>query len=304
MVKKMKIIVNNEIEGERLDKAAALKSGISRGLIQDMINDGHVLVNGKGEKNKYILKLNDVIEIIKREPKSLELEAKDLNIEIVYEDDDVAVVYKPEGMVVHPANGNNEGTLVNGLLYEMDINDTINDVKRPGIVHRIDKDTSGLLMIAKNDLALKSLSAQLKKHSCNRLYVALVYGEIAENKGRIDAPIGRDPLDRKKMAVVAGGKEAVTNFRVLERFKGFTLIECKLETGRTHQIRVHMKYIGHPLVGDKVYGPKRVIGETGQFLHAKTIGFVHPRTGEYMEFSHELPDYFLEKINELRAKNN
>lgn len=304
MVKKMKIIVNNEIEGERLDKAAALKSGISRGLIQDMINDGHVLVNGKGEKNKYILNLNDVIEIIKREPKSLELEAKDLNIEIVYEDDDVAVVYKPEGMVVHPANGNNEGTLVNGLLYEMDINDTINDVKRPGIVHRIDKDTSGLLMIAKNDLALKSLSAQLKKHSCNRLYVALVYGEIAENKGRIDAPIGRDPLDRKKMAVVAGGKEAVTNFRVLERFKGFTLIECKLETGRTHQIRVHMKYIGHPLVGDKVYGPKRVIGETGQFLHAKTIGFVHPRTGEYMEFSHELPDYFLEKINELRAKNN
>ena len=251
MVKKMKIIVNNEIEGERLDKAAALKSGISRGLIQDMINDGHVLVNGKGEKNKYILKLNDVIEIIKREPKSLELEAKDLNIEIVYEDDDVAVVYKPEGMVVHPANGNNEGTLVNGLLYEMDINDTINDVKRPGIVHRIDKDTSGLLMIAKNDLALKSLSAQLKEHSCNRLYVALVYGEIAENKGRIDAPIGRDPLDRKKMAVVAGGKEAVTNFRVLERFKGFTLIECKLETGRTHQIRVHMKYIGHPLVGDK-----------------------------------------------------
>ena len=186
----------------------------------------------------------------------------------------------------------------------MDINDTINDVKRPGIVHRIDKDTSGLLMIAKNDLALKSLSAQLKEHSCNRLYVALVYGEIAENKGRIDAPIGRDPLDRKKMAVVAGGKEAVTNFRVLERFKGFTLIECKLETGRTHQIRVHMKYIGHPLVGDKVYGPKRVIGETGQFLHAKTIGFVHPRTGEYMEFSHELPDYFLEKINELRAKNN
>lgn len=304
MVKKMKIIVNNEIEGERLDKAAALKSGISRGLIQDMINDGHVLVNGKGEKNKYILKLNDVIEIIKRESKSLELEAKDLNIEIVYEDDDVAVVYKPEGMVVHPANGNNEGTLVNGLLYEMDINDTINDVKRPGIVHRIDKDTSGLLMIAKNDLALKSLSAQLKEHSCNRLYVALVYGEIAENKGRIDAPIGRDPLDRKKMAVVAGGKEAVTNFRVLERFKGFTLIECKLETGRTHQIRVHMKYIGHPLVGDKVYGPKRVIGETGQFLHAKTIGFVHPRTGEYMEFSHELPDYFLEKINELRAKNN
>ena len=222
----MKIIVNKDIEGERLDKAAALKSGISRGIIQEMIDDGHVLVNGKSEKNKYILKQNDSIEIIRREPKPLELEAKDLNIEVVYEDEDVAVVYKPEGMVVHPANGNNDGTLVNGLLYEMDLNDTINDVKRPGIVHRIDKDTSGLLMIAKNDLALKSLSSQLKEHSCNRIYVALVYGEIAENKGRIEAPIGRDPQDRKKMAIVAGGKEAVTNFKVLERFKGFTLIEC------------------------------------------------------------------------------
>ena len=298
----MKIIVNKDIEGERLDKAAALKSGISRGIIQEMIDDGHVLVNGKSEKNKYILKQNDSIEIIRRKPKSLELEAKDLNIEVVYEDEDVAVVYKPEGMVVHPANGNNEGTLVNGLLYEMDLNDTINDVKRPGIVHRIDKDTSGLLMIAKNDLALKSLSSQLKEHSCNRIYVALVYGEIAENKGRIEAPIGRDPQDRKKMAIVAGGKEAVTNFKVLERFKGFTLIECKLETGRTHQIRVHMKYIGHPLVGDKVYGPNRIIGDTGQFLHAKTIGFKHPRTGKYMEFSHELPSYFIDKLTELRQK--
>lgn len=298
----MKIIVNKDIEGERLDKAAALKSGISRGIIQEMIDDGHVLVNGKSEKNKYILKQNDSIEIIRRKPKSLELEAKDLNIEVVYEDEDVAVVYKPEGMVVHPANGNNEGTLVNGLLYEMDLNDTINDVKRPGIVHRIDKDTSGLLMIAKNDLALKSLSSQLKEHSCNRIYVALVYGEIAENKGRIEAPIGRDPQDRKKMAIVAGGKEAVTNFKVLERFKGFTLIECKLETGRTHQIRVHMKYIGHPLVGDKEYGPKRIIGDTGQFLHAKTIGFKHPRTGKYMEFSHELPSYFIDKLTELRQK--
>lgn len=302
MVMIMKIIVNKDIEGERLDKAAALKSGISRGIIQEMIDDGHVLVNGKSEKNKYILKQNDSIEIIRRKPKSLELEAKDLNIEVVYEDEDVAVVYKPEGMVVHPANGNNEGTLVNGLLYEMDLNDTINDVKRPGIVHRIDKDTSGLLMIAKNDLALKSLSSQLKEHSCNRIYVALVYGEIAENKGRIEAPIGRDPQDRKKMAIVAGGKEAVTNFKVLERFKGFTLIECKLETGRTHQIRVHMKYIGHPLVGDKLYGPKRIIGDTGQFLHAKTIGFKHPRTGKYMEFSHELPSYFIDKLTELRQK--
>lgn len=298
----MKIIVTKEMEGERLDKFAAAQSGISRGVIQDMILDGHITVNGHLEKNKYIVKANDVLEIIKREPQSLELEAKDLNIEVVYEDEDVAVVYKPEGMVVHPANGNNDGTLVNGLLYEMDIKDTINDVRRPGIVHRIDKDTSGLLMIAKNDLALKGLSLQLKEHSCNRIYVALVYGEIVENKGRIEAPIGRDLQDRKKMAVVAGGKSAITNFRVLERFKGFTLVECKLETGRTHQIRVHMKYIGHPLVGDKVYGPKHVIGTTGQFLHAKTIGFIHPRTNEYLEFSHDIPQYFEQKLNELRQK--
>lgn len=298
----MKIVVSNEDLGQRLDKICSLKSDISRSTIQEMLKEGLILVNGKKEKNRYEVKLNDEIEITLREPKELDLKACDLNIEIVYEDNDVAVVYKPEGLVVHPANGNNEGTLVNGLLYAMEINDTINDVKRPGIVHRIDKDTSGLLMIAKNDIALKSLQAQLKEHSCNRVYIALVYGEIQENKGRIEAPISRDPEDRKKMAVVAGGKTAITNFKVLERFKGFTLIECKLETGRTHQIRVHMKYIGHPLVGDKVYGPKKTIGDTGQYLHAKTIGFVHPITNEYMEFSHDIPSYFNDKIEELRQK--
>ncbi len=292
--------ITKEQAGLRLDKVASEISGISRNTIQAMIDEGYVKVNGKTEKNKYLLKENDELEIQKREAKDLNLEALNLNIEIVYEDDYVAVVYKPEGMVVHPANGNDSNTLVNGLLYEMDLKDTINDVKRPGIVHRIDKDTSGLLMIAKNDLALKSLQKQLHEHSCNRVYVALVYGEITENKGRIEAPIGRDPVDRKKMAVVAGGKEAVTNFRVLERFKGFTLVECRLETGRTHQIRVHMKYIGHPLVGDIVYGPRKVIGTTGQFLHAKTIGFIHPFTQEYMEFSHDLPSYFIDKIEELR----
>ena len=286
----------------RLDKLMTDLLGISRGLSQSMIEDGTILVNNQIQKTKYKPQLGDVITVSDREPENLDLKAEDLDIKIIYEDDYVAVVYKPEGMVVHPANGNASGTLVNGLLHEMELNDSINDVIRPGIVHRIDKDTSGVLMIAKNDLAMASLQAQLKEHSCNRTYVALVYGVIEENKGRIEAPIGRDPEDRKKMAVVASGKPSITNFHVIERFKEYTLIECKLETGRTHQIRVHMKYIGHPLVGDKVYGPRRVIGDTGQFLHAKTIGFNHPKTNEYMEFSYPIPSYFEEKIKELRQK--
>ena len=316
MVKKMKIIVNNEIEGERLDKAAALKSGISRGLIQDMINDGHVLVNGKGEKNKYILKLNDVIEIIKREPKSLELEAKDLNIEIVYEDDDVAVVYKPEGMVVHPANGNNEGTLVNGLLYEMDINDTINDVKRPGIVHRIDKDTSGLLVVAKNDTAHKNLCEQFARHSIERTYYALVFGVPNPTNSRIETLIGRSPYDRKKMAIVKkNGKNAITNYKTLEVFKSLaSLVQCNLETGRTHQIRVHMSSLGCNLIGDQLYEKNKKINAKGvnesarlyinnfprQALHALSLGFIHPKTKKTLQFSSELPLDFKELMDNLR----
>mgnify|MGYP002440844900 CR=1 FL=1 len=295
--------IGEENVNYRIDKIIPiLNENITRVATQKLLEEGKILVNDKKVKVSYKVKLNDIVSVEIPEVKETELIPENIDIDVLYEDEYIIVVNKAKGMVVHPANGNNEGTLVNGLLYEMDLNDTINDVKRPGIVHRIDKDTSGLLMIAKNDLALKSLSSQLKEHSCNRIYVALVYGEIAENKGRIEAPIGRDPQDRKKMAIVAGGKEAVTNFKVLERFKGFTLIECKLETGRTHQIRVHMKYIGHPLVGDKVYGPKRIIGDTGQFLHAKTIGFKHPRTGKYMEFSHELPSYFIDKLTELRQK--
>lgn len=297
-----KIKVNEEMTGIRLDKLVTTLFSLSRNLAKDLIEEGNIKVNSQIVKAKYLPLLNDEITYEEKEAKPLDLEAEDLGINVIYEDDDVAVVYKPEGMVVHPANGNENGTLVNGLLHEIEFNDSINDVKRPGIVHRIDKDTSGLLMIAKNDLAVKSLEAQLKVHSCNRTYVALVYGEIAEDHGRIIAPIGRDPEDRKKMAVIAGGKDSITNFKVLERFKGYTLVECRLETGRTHQIRVHMKYIGHPLVGDKVYGPKKVIGEHGQFLHAKTIGFMHPRTGEYLEFSSELPDYFKQMIEELRQK--
>ncbi len=294
--------INEENKDIRLDKFVTTAFSLSRNQAKELIELGFIKVNGNIVKAKELTKVGDVVTYEQRDAKPLDLQAEDLKIKIVYEDEDVAVVYKPEGMVVHPANGNDSGTLVNGLLHEMEFKDSINDVIRPGIVHRIDKDTSGLLMIAKNDLAVKSLEAQLKAHSCNRTYIALVYGEINEDKGKIIAPIGRDPQDRKKMAVVAGGKESITNFKVIERFKGFTLVECKLETGRTHQIRVHMKYIGHPLVGDKVYGPKRVIGDYGQFLHAKTIGFVHPRTGEEMEFSQELPSYFIEMIGELRNK--
>ena len=301
-MKKLKIDSTNE--KIRLDKLSSDTWDISRNLAKDLILDGFIMVNGRIEKPKYLVAIGDEITYDEQEPLIVDLEPEDLKIKVIYEDDDVAVVYKPEGMVVHPAVGNTSGTLVNGLLYEMEFKDSINDVIRPGIVHRIDKDTSGLLMIAKNDLAVESLSNQLRDHSCNRTYIALVYGEISESEGRIIAPIGRDPVDRKKMAVVPGGKESITNFKVLERFKGFTLVECKLETGRTHQIRVHMKYIGHPLVGDKVYGPKHVIGDKGQFLHAKTIGFNHPRTNEHMEFSSELPDYFTKMIEELREKSH
>lgn len=297
----MKIFkINEELVNNRLDKVLSILLETSRTNAQSLIEEGLVLVNDKSCKAKYSVSINDEIKVQIKEKTNLELEAQDLNIKVLYEDDYVAVVYKPEGMVVHPANGNASGTLVNGLLHEMDIKETINDVVRPGIVHRIDKDTSGLLMIAKNDIAMASLQAQLKDHSCNRRYIALVYGELEANKGRIEAPIGRDPEDRKKMAVVAGGKDAITNFTVIERFKGYTLVECKLETGRTHQIRVHMKYIGHPLVGDKVYGPRKTIGDKGQYLHAKTIGFVHPKSGEYMEFSQDIPQYFEEFLNELR----
>ncbi|MDE5855591.1 MAG: RluA family pseudouridine synthase, partial [Anaeroplasmataceae bacterium] len=209
------------------------------------------------------------------------------------------VVNKPKGMVVHPGAGNQEETLVHGLLYELDDLATINGVVRPGIVHRIDKDTTGLLMIAKNDMAALGLAEQLKNHSCKRRYQALVYGTFTESKGKINAPIGRDPEDRKKMAVSKTGKQAVTHFTVLKRFKEFTLIECELETGRTHQIRVHMSYIGHPIVGDKIYGRRKVIGDQGQFLHAKLIGFEHPKTHQWMEFDSELPKYFLDFLATL-----
>ena len=295
----MKIIITKELAGNRCDKALAELSGKSRQNILKLIEDGNILLDGKPVKASLKVIENQEFEINEPEPKNLELEAEDLGLDIVYQDEYVAIVNKPKDMVVHPGAGNWDNTLVNGLLYELDDLAPINGVVRPGIVHRIDKDTTGLLMIAKNDIAAESLMEQLKKHECNRVYHALVYGVINENRGRINAPIGRDPDDRKKMAVVKDGKSAITNFTVLKRFKDFTYIECKLETGRTHQIRVHLEYIGHPLVGDKTYGRRKIIGDQGQFLHAKTIGFKHPKTGEWMEFDSELPKYFIDFMEGL-----
>ena len=295
-----KFIVEETLEKLRLDKALTqLYEGKSRSYTLRCIEEGKVLINGSKVKPSYTLKCGDEISYEPLEEQTLNLDAKDLNIPILYEDEDVAVINKPKGMVVHPGAGNYENTLVHGLLYELDDLATINGVVRPGIVHRIDKDTTGLLMIAKNDMAALSLSDQLKAHSCKRRYQALVYGNFVENKGKINAPISRDPNDRKKMAVVKDGKQAVTHFKVLKRFKDFTLIECELETGRTHQIRVHMSYIDHPIVGDKIYGRRKVIGDQGQFLHAKSIGFSHPRTKEWMEFDSELPDYFTQFLHTL-----
>ena len=295
-----KFIINEDLAKTRLDKALkSLLPDKSRSYLSKCIEEGKIFVNGKISNQSYIVKLNDEITFDDIEQKELDLEAKDMNLDIVYEDEDVAIVNKPKGMVVHPAAGNYENTLVQGLLYELDDLATINGVVRPGIVHRIDKDTTGLLMIAKNDKASLSLTEQLKNHSCKRRYQALVYGTITENRGKINAPIGRSKDDRKKMAVVKDGKPAVTHFTVIERYKGFTLIECELETGRTHQIRVHLEYIGHPLVGDNTYGRRKVIGDQGQFLHAKIIGFNHPTTNEWMEFNSELPDYFIRHLNTL-----
>lgn len=293
-------IVVEETSLDRIDKYLTTKTDLSRTRIQELIDSNNILVNDNPTKANYKVKENDLITVMIPEDEAYDLEPINMNLEIVYEDSDVCVVNKPQGLIVHPTLTTKEHTLVNGLMYQIKDLSGINGVNRPGIVHRIDKDTSGLLMVAKNDFAHQSLVTQLMNKTTNRLYVALVYGVIENNLGRINAPIGRDKLDRKKMAVVEDGKEAVTNFRVLERFDGYTLIECKLETGRTHQIRVHMKYIGHPLVGDPLYGPKKVIGTTGQFLHAKLIGFNHPRTNEYMEFSRDIPDNFKEILEKLR----
>lgn len=295
-------VVGVEDQGERIDKYVAKQlEEVSRSLIQQWIKEGNITVNGENIKANYKVLLEDQISIKTPPEKELEIEPEQIPIEIVYQDQDVIVVNKARGMVVHPAPGHYSGTLVNALLYHVKDLSGINGVLRPGIVHRIDKDTSGLIMAAKNDLAHESLTNQLKEHSVQRVYIALVHGSIPHDKGTIDAPIGRDPKDRKKMAVVhKNSKHAVTHFVVLERFQNYTLIECKLETGRTHQIRVHFQYIGFPLVGDPLYGQRKTLDINGQALHAKTLGFVHPRTKEYMEFHSDLPEDMVRLLDNLR----
>ncbi|MEK4024151.1 RluA family pseudouridine synthase [Sporosarcina sp. FSL W7-1283] len=294
--------ITEETAGNRIDKALALlQPDWSRTQIQQWVKDERIQVNGSFMKSNYKVKTGDVVSVEQPEPEAYDIEAEDLNLEIVYEDQDVLVVNKPVGMVVHPSPGHLSGTLVNGLMHQCTDLSGINGVMRPGIVHRIDKDTSGLLMVAKNDKAHVSLVDQLVEKSVNRVYTALVHGHIPHDNGTIDAPIGRDPRDRQKMAVVDNGKNAVTHFKVLERFGDYTLVECRLETGRTHQIRVHMKYISYPLVGDPKYGPRKTIDYGGQVLHAGTVGFQHPSTGEYMEFTAPLPENYQQLLNELRA---
>ncbi|MER1984688.1 MAG: RluA family pseudouridine synthase [Solibacillus sp.] len=296
------ITIEVEQAGERIDKAlAGIQTEWSRSQVGNWLDAGHILVNDESVKAKYKVKAGDVITVDVPAVEDLEIIPEALDLEIVYEDADVLVVNKPRGMVVHPAPGHASGTLVNGLMHHCKDLSGINGVARPGIVHRIDKDTSGLLMVAKNDHAHTSLVNQLVEKTVTRKYTALVHGHIAHDKGTIDAPIGRDQKDRQKQAVVDNGKHAVTHFQVIERFGHFTLVECRLETGRTHQIRVHMNYIGYPLAGDPKYGPKKTIDFDGQVLHAGVLGFVHPVSGEYLEFSSPLPADFEAVLAEMRT---
>ncbi|AMV70211.1 Ribosomal large subunit pseudouridine synthase D [Pediococcus damnosus] len=283
----------------RIDKVLAEAfPDLTRSHIQSLIKRDRILVNGEKIKNKYQVKTGDQIEVQDSDTQPTELEPEDIPLDIVYEDDDVIVVNKPQEMVVHPAAGHPNHTLVNALLFHSPLA-TINGEFRPGIVHRIDKDTSGLLMVAKNDKAQQSLSAQLKAKTNTRLYIALVHGNIKEDNGKIDAPIGRSPKDRKKQAIVADGRPAVTHFKVLKRYGEYTLIQCKLETGRTHQIRVHLKYIGHPVAGDPLYGPRKTLKGNGQFLHASVLGFKQPTTNKYLEFEAPLPAIFQKTLKWL-----
>ncbi len=302
MEEQITIIVQDEV-GTRLDKyLAANLTGYTRSFIQKQIESESVLVNGKVVNNKYQVKYDDRIEITIAAPVEVDIVAENIPIDIIYEDENLLIINKPQNMVVHPAPGNYTGTLVNALLYHCKEGlSGINGEIRPGIVHRIDKDTSGLLMIAKNDRTHLGLSELLKDHDIIRKYQAIVYGKPKQEHGFIELPIARSPQDRKKMAVVQGGRHAKTEYRVLETFKNFSLVELTLYTGRTHQIRVHMKHIGHPLLGDPVYGPaKTMFGLTGQMLHAKVLGFKHPITGEEMYFESELPSYFQAVIDKLR----
>ncbi|AUI72767.1 pseudouridine synthase [Companilactobacillus alimentarius DSM 20249] len=292
----------NEPKKSRLDAYLNTElDDMTRSQIQKLIKEKYILVNGESvAKTGIKIVSGDKITVNIPEEEPIKAVPEDIPIEVVYEDKDVLVVNKPQGMVVHPAAGHPDKTLVNAILYHCQIND--DDVIRPGIVHRIDKDTSGLLMIAKNNLAKQSLMKQLKEKSNLREYLAIVHGNFKEKNGRINAPLGRSKFDRKKQAVVEDGRHAVTHFEVLEQFENYSLLKLKLETGRTHQIRVHMQYIGHPVAGDPLYGPKNTLKGQGQFLHAETLGFEHPRTHEWMQFSIEPPKIFQETLKQLRSK--
>ena len=297
-------VVEQETAGQRIDRfLSGEDTGLSRSALQALVADGHVLCNGRLVAKSLKLKAGDTIVLEIPDAKPIEAVPQDIPLEIVYEDEHLLVVNKPKGMVVHPAPGNPDGTMVNALLWHCAGRlSGIGGAIRPGIVHRIDKDTSGVLMVAKNDMAHQSLAAQLAEHSITRKYNAVVYNGFTEDEGTVDEPIGRNPQDRKKMAVTQKhSRHAVTHYRVIERMEKFTLIEAQLETGRTHQIRVHMTYIGHPLLGDMVYGPKKQpIHLEGQALHARVLGFIHPRTGEYLEFEAPLPPYFEALLERLR----
>lgn len=301
---KQSYLVPEEFQGERIDKyLSEACCGLTRSYLQKLLKSQLVEVDGKAVKNSYRVSAGETVELEVPEAVEPEIEAEPIPLDILYEDKDIILINKPKGMVVHPAAGHYSQTLVNGLMYHCRGElSGINGVMRPGIVHRIDMDTTGVLIVCKNDFAHNSIAEQLRVHSITRKYYAIVHGVIGEDEGTVDAPIGRHPVDRKKMSInYKNGKHAVTHYRVLERFKQFTYVECQLETGRTHQIRVHMASLNHPLLGDSVYGPSKCPFKLqGQTLHAGVLGIIHPRTGEYMEFSAPLPEYFENLLEKLR----
>lgn len=293
--------VGDENHGKRLDQYVSQEvEQLSRVLAADLIKNGQIRIEGRKVKASHRVKKGDLISVHIPPPQEVELTPQDIPLTVVYEDQDLVIIDKPQGMVVHPAHGNWDQTLVNALLFQVQDLSGINGELRPGIVHRLDKDTSGLLVVAKNDRSHRHLAEQIKTHSFTREYTALVHGQVRENQGIIEAPIGRDPRDRKKMAVVAGGRPSITGYQVLERFANYTLVRCRLETGRTHQIRVHMSYLGYPVVGDPLYGPrKNQWGLNKQLLHASLLTIEHPATGEVMTFQSPLPEYFDSILKEL-----
>ena len=300
----LKFIVTKENIGKRLDAyVSSLKDNISRSNAQKLIKNNKIFVNGKNVKESYKVKENDEIRIIIEEPKKSSLKPENIPLDIIYEDNDIIVINKPKGMVVHPGNGNHEGTLVNAVLaYAKDLSG-IGGKLRPGIVHRIDKDTSGLIIVAKNDEAHKNLSEEIKNHEVTKIYTCLVRGNISEDDATIDMPIGRDKNDRKKMAVTEDGKKAITHFRVLKRYGNYTLLRVKIDTGRTHQIRVHMAKIGHPIIGDEVYSNgKNEFNVHGQMLHSTYLKFKHPVTGKELELEAPLPQYFQDVLEQLKER--